>query len=231
MLLRGLVFAIGLAAGAGAAFAFAQGNQPLSVCPDRLAAGTGALHCLCPSEATATGSVWGSDVYTDDSAICRSALHAGAISTEGGAVYVVEAAGQASYPAITRNSVASAAWPSWGRSIAFRNVSEATAADGVAAVAACPANAAGLDVGTRITCGCSASASADGPVWGSGPYTGDSAFCHAARHAGRTSGNGYEIVAIVVTAGKPGYPASTRHGVAAGSWGAFSSSFEFQDPR
>jgi hypothetical protein len=231
MLFRGLVFAAGLAAGAGAALAFAQNDKSLPACPERLVAGTSAEHCVCPSEATATGSVWGSDLYTDDSAICRAALHAGAIGTDGGAVYVIEAAGQPSYPAITRNSVASAAWPAWGRSIAFRNVSEATAADRVAAVAACPANAGGLAIGTRITCGCSAPASAAGPVWGSGPYTADSAICHAARHAGRTNGNGYEVVAIVVTAGRQGYAPSTRHRVAAGSWGAFSSSFEFQDPR
>jgi len=227
MLFRALLFATGLAAGAGAALALAQDGQALPVCPDRLAAGTGGLHCVCPSEATATGSVWGSDVYTDDSAICRAALHAGMIGTEGGAVFVVEAPGQPSYPAVTRNSVAGAAWPAWGRSIAFRNVSEASAAD---SVAACPANAAGLAVGTRLTCGCSP-ASAAGPVWGSGPYTADSAICPAARHAGRTSGNGHEVVAIVVTAGKASYAASTRNGIAAGSWGPFSASFDFQDPR
>jgi hypothetical protein len=228
MLFRGLVFAAGLAAGAGAALAFGQKDEALPACPDRLAAGTSALHCLCPSEATATGSVWGADAYTDDSAICRAALHAGAIGTEGGAVHVVEAAGQPSYPAITRNSVASSAWPAWGRSIAFRSVSEAT---GVASVAACPANAGGLAVGTRVTCGCSAPASATGSVWGSGPYTADSAICYAARHAGRITGTGYEVVAIVVTAGRQSYAQSIRNGVTTGSWGTFSASFEFQDSR
>ena len=231
MLFRGLVFAAGLAAGAGGALALAQGNQAMPACPDRLAAGTGALHCVCPSEATATGSVWGSDLYTDDSAICRAALHAGAIGTEGGPVYVVEAAGQTSYPAVTRNSVAGASWPSWGRSIAFRNVSEAGANDRTSTVAACPDNAAGLAVGARVTCGCSAAASAAGTVWGSGPYTADSAICRAARHAGRTSDSALDVVMFEVTAGKQNYPASNRHGVAAGSWGAFSASFEFRDPR
>ena len=230
MLFRGLVFAAGIVAGAGAAFAYTQNVETLPVCPDRLAAGTGALHCACPSEATATGSVWGSDVYTDDSAICRAALHAGAVGTGGGPVYVVEAAGQASYPAVTRNSVAGASWPSWGRSIAFRNVSEAGANDGTSTLAACPDNAAGLAVGVRITCRCSAAASAAGTVWGSGPYTADSAICRAARHAGRTGSSGIEVVMFEVTAGEQNYPASSRHGVAAGSWGAFSGSFDFRDP-
>jgi hypothetical protein len=231
MLFRGLVFAAGLAAGAGGAFAYAQNVEPLPACPDRLATGTNALHCVCPSEATATGSVWGSDVYTDDSAICRAALHAGAVGTDGGPVYVVEAAGQTSYPAVTRNSVAGASWPSWGRSIAFRNVSKAGANDVAASVAACPDNAAGLTVGARITCRCSVATSAAGTVWGSGPYTADSAVCHAARHAGRTGDSGNEVVVFEVTAGKQNYPASTRHGVAAGSWGPFSASFDFRDPR
>lgn len=226
-MLRGLIFATCLAAGAGAAFAYAQKESDVQLCPDRLVAGTGSLLCDCPSEATATGSVWGDEVYTDDSAICRSALHAGAIGTEGGQVFVVEAPGQSAYPAVTRNSVASNAWTgAWSRSIAFRRVSEAGNAYRPIIALPCPANAGGLDMGARLQCGCSAEAAASGAVWGSGPYTGDSAICRAAVHDGAIRPGG-GTVRLRVTAGRDIYPASTRNGVAANSWGSYTKSVEF----
>ena len=226
-MLRGLIFGACLVAGAGVALAYEQKEPDAQTCPDRLVAGTGSLLCNCPSEATATGSVWGADPYTDDSAICRSALHAGAIGTEGGLVYVVEAPGRASYPAVTRNSVASGAWTSaWGRSIAFRPVSEAGDVGRQPVAQACPDNASGLDVGARLRCGCSAQAAASGAVWGSGPYTGDSAICRAAVHAGAIGADG-GMVRLRVTAGRDGYAASARNGVGAGSWGSYAKSVEF----
>jgi hypothetical protein len=206
-----------------APMAHAQSGPP-PACPDRLVAGQSSLVCACSSEATASGSVWGSDVYTDDSAICRSALHAGAIGTGGGIVWVREEGGRESYPAVTRNSVASSAWGQWTRSIAFRPADEA--GDPAKMVQACPANAGGLDVGTVVRCGCSAEATASGAVWGDDSYTADSSICRAALHAGAV-GTGGGAVELRVTAGLAGYRASTRNGVAAQSWGAFSKSFRF----
>jgi hypothetical protein len=225
-------FALAIAAGMAVASVWlsgvappaqAQAGQP-AACPDRLVAGQSSLVCACSSEATASGSVWGSDVYTDDSAICRAALHAGAIGTGGGIVWVREEGGRESYPAVTRNSVASSAWGQWTRSIAFRPAVEAV--DPAKMVQACPANAAGLDVGTSLSCGCAASAMASGTVWGSGPYTADSAICRAARHAGAVGPDG-GMVSIRVSAGRASYAASSRNGVDAAAWGAFSRSFEF----
>jgi len=226
-MLRGLIFASCLIAGAGAALAWEQKEADVPHCPERLVAGTASLLCECPTEATATGSVWGSDPYTDDSAICRAALHAGVIGTDGGMVLAVEAPGRATYPAVTRNSVASNLWSSaWGRSIAFRPISEAGERDRQPTAQACPANAGGLDIGARLDCGCSAEAAASGAVWGSEPYTGDSAICRAAVHSGAIRPGG-GIVHLRVTAGSDNYPASTRNGVSAGSWGSYAKSFEF----
>lgn len=64
-------------------------------------------------------SVWGTDVYTDDSSICTAAVHAGVITTEGGAVTVAIAPGQASYEASERNGVTASSWGEWGRSFRF----------------------------------------------------------------------------------------------------------------
>jgi hypothetical protein len=233
---RILLFAITFAAGvAGAGLALSGADAParaqpggaaLQQCPERLT-GRPSLLCDCPSEATASGSVWGADIYTDDSAICRAALHAGVIGTDGGAVHVVEAPGQDSYPAVTRNSVASNSWPSWGRSIAFRPVDEAGKDRGDTAIAACPDSATSLTIGARLSCGCDGSTVSAGSVWGSGPYTGDSSICRAALHAGATGVRG-GIVRLRVTPGEDRYVGSTQHSVSSNNWDAFSISFVFE---
>lgn len=225
-MLRGLIFGLCLISGAGAALAVGQGKEGGEACPDRLVAGQSSLLCACSSEATATGNVWGSDVYTDDSAICRSALHAGVIGTGGGDVFVVEAPGQDSYPAITRNSVASSSWPQWGRSIAFRPTAEADRADARPRLAACPTNATGLPVGTRLACTCTAAAAGTGSVWGSDPYTADSAICRAAVHAGEIRSTGGEV-RLRISAGQDRYPAGERRGVTTGAWSSYPTSLEF----
>ena len=40
------------------------------------------------------GSVWGTDMYTDDSSVCAAAQHAGKVGPAGGEVTVFAASGQ-----------------------------------------------------------------------------------------------------------------------------------------
>ena len=62
-------------------------------------------------------SVWGTDVYTDDSSICTAAVHAGKITrTAGGQVTIEIRPGQASYIGTIRNGVATIDYGSWGGS-------------------------------------------------------------------------------------------------------------------
>ena len=52
----------------------------------------------------AAGTVWGSDVYTDDSTLAAAAVHAGAVGAgETGLVKVTILPGESSYDASTRN--------------------------------------------------------------------------------------------------------------------------------
>jgi hypothetical protein len=230
-MLRSLSFIAGLALAVAAGFALPSapapasiqvpGPPPREICPERLA-GTDSLVCTCPSEATATGSVWGSDVYTDDSAICRAALHAGAIDTDGGPVWVHAAPGRDDYPAVTRNSVASGHWGQWGRSIAFDPVENA---DKTAFASPCPAVALDHPRGA-LHCVCPPEATASGSVWGSDPYAADSAICRAALHAGVIGPRGGEV-GLVIGEGAGVFPGSTRNGVASGTWGAYPTSFSF----
>jgi hypothetical protein len=61
----------------------------------------------CPPNGD-TGSVWGTDIYTDDSSVCYSAVHFGRISlTAGGSVVIEIRSGRPSYANSTRNGVTS----------------------------------------------------------------------------------------------------------------------------
>jgi molecular chaperone DnaK len=60
------------------------------------------------------GSVWGTDVYTDDSSVCTAAVHAGAITVEdGGRVTIEIRPGETAYEGSSRNGIDSADWGSW----------------------------------------------------------------------------------------------------------------------
>jgi hypothetical protein len=76
--------------------------------------------CTCPANAGAgNGSVWGSDVYTTDSNICKAAVHAGLLSASGGTVTVKKSAGCGSYTGTTANGVTSEPWGSFDSSFYF----------------------------------------------------------------------------------------------------------------
>lgn len=76
----------------------------------------GQVFCFRLTGAT-TGSVWGTDTYTDDSILARAAVHAGVINTgEEGIVEVMILPGQASYAASTQNAVASSSYAEYGGS-------------------------------------------------------------------------------------------------------------------
>lgn len=77
-----------------------------------------ALICTCSgADAGYDGRLYGTDVYTDDSYICRAAVHAGAIDAiDGGTVRVVPAPGRGAYASSERNGVRSGTWGAWGGS-------------------------------------------------------------------------------------------------------------------
>lgn len=218
------------AAPAPANRAASQSRAPRSTaiaCPRKLGAAQ-ALVCQCTAQAAATGPVWGSNLYTDDSHICRAALHAGVIGARGGMVSVREAPGQSGYASSARNGVQSGPWGAWGRSIAFRAAAAQTATRPAAAAIgrACPANATRIE--GQLECGCTAqSVAASGPVWGSGPYTADSRICRAARHAGAVGAKGGNVRVRIVP-GLRAYSGSTRNGINSSGWGSYGKAYSFE---
>ncbi|MEL6443622.1 MAG: LCCL domain-containing protein [Bacteroidota bacterium] len=62
-------------------------------------------------------TVWGTDLYTDDSSICTAAVHAGAITqATGGSVVIELRPGADGYTGSERNGVTTSNWGSWGNS-------------------------------------------------------------------------------------------------------------------
>ena len=69
---------------------------------------------------SASGTVWGSDIYTDDSAVAAAAVHAGVLNVgETKTVTITILPGQSSYSATTRHGITTRTWGSWGGSYSF----------------------------------------------------------------------------------------------------------------
>lgn len=86
----------------------------------------------CPPN-FAWGSVWGSDVYTDDSDICTAAVHAGVITqASGGTVTYEMRAGGVDYVSTERNGVTTSAYHSWPGSYIVVGAAPGTGGGGVA---------------------------------------------------------------------------------------------------
>ncbi|MCB1157116.1 MAG: hypothetical protein H7A25_01940 [Leptospiraceae bacterium] len=63
------------------------------------------------------GLLWGTDIYTTDSAICKAGLHTGLLDREkGGSLKVTLLPGQNSYSGKERNGVKSSDWGSYSSS-------------------------------------------------------------------------------------------------------------------
>lgn len=68
----------------------------------------------CPAEHEVGGTVWGTDVYTDDSSVCQAAVHAGVIATGVGGDVVVEVRpGRREYRGSVRSGVTSNDYGEW----------------------------------------------------------------------------------------------------------------------
>jgi hypothetical protein len=93
----------------------------------------------CPADCSGERAVWGTDLYTDDSSICRAAIHAGLLGVDrGGAVVLTIQPGASRYEGSVRNGVTTRSYGAWGRSFGFE--------PGAAAGLGLPAGAAAAGV-------------------------------------------------------------------------------------
>jgi hypothetical protein len=231
--------ALGLAACGGAGESAAEEPveeaPPLAdACPERVQDMRGSaapFTCSCTAEAAEAGTVWGAGPYSDDSAVCRAAMHAGLLGDEPVNVTINFLPGRDSYTASEANGVQTAEWGGWGGSFAFEGAELGEPEDDAAAAEACPDNARDLR-GTEepVKCSCSAEAAAAGSVWGTDIYTDDSSICRAAVHAGVIGGDGGDVTVTLVE-GQENYAGSAANGVDSRDYGAWSGSFAFDDTK
>ena len=100
----------------------ARSSTTAAACPATMQGQSGAVKCSCSASAAGGGGpVWGTDIYTEDSAVCRAAVHAGAIGANGGTVSIVTVGGQQKYVGSTRNGVKTDDYGPWGASYMFTN--------------------------------------------------------------------------------------------------------------
>jgi hypothetical protein len=182
--------------------------------------------CVCTLAALqSTAPLWGVDIYTDDSNICRASRHAGVIPPGGGTVRVTPRGAQQSFAAGDRNGIASANYGAYEHSFSVAASDAKSDVD----LNQCPATFEGYrSRSTALTCTCTAAMMAQGTIWGTDIYTDDSAICRAAAHAGAIRGTGGSVT-LRAAPGRQSYPASTRNGVESQQFGQWEGSFAFDN--
>jgi len=174
-------------------------------------------------------TVWGTDVYTDDSSVCTAAVHAGAITFgSGGTVTIEIRPGLSSYEGSSRYGVTTLSYGAWPGS--FVVVGGSTTVCGAPSVciggSGWGADATSLRgrIGERFKYTCPTGGTAR-TVWGTGVYTDDSSVCTAAVHAGRITLAAGGTVTIEIRRGRSSYRGTTRHGITTRPYGAWPGSF------
>lgn len=169
------------------------------------------------------GRIWGGDenIYTDDSDIATAAVHAGVLNDgQTGNVKVKFIGGMNSYPAITRNGIASISYGSYQGSYQILNGNTVKVSNKEQQA---PVNMTGYrgkngDVYTFQVTG-----KTDGRIWGGNDnvYTDDSNIATAAVHAGLVRPGETAVIKVTVMEGLSDYPSLSRNGVTSikfGSW-------------
>jgi predicted small lipoprotein YifL len=176
----------------------------------------------CPPDGTG-GSVWGVNVYTDDSSVCTAAVQVGLISfEEGGTVTIEVLEGQDVYEGGEANGVVSSRYGSWGGSFAFPDAEKLDIGSTVDWGTTARDFKGGDSMTFTVTC---PPGVAPGSLWGTGVYTEDSSICTAAVHSGVITLDAGGTVTFTLLPGQDSYEGTEANGVSSGDWGTFGGSF------
>ncbi|MDP2343969.1 MAG: LCCL domain-containing protein [Deltaproteobacteria bacterium] len=165
------------------------------------------------------GNVYGGPIYTDDSSICASAVHAGFITRAGGRTTLQVSPGQPAYSSSLKNGINSAAWGAWQGSFIITNGMPLQTSPGPQAISwSTTATTWRGQLGRRIEVRCPPGGSA-GSVYGGDPsYTDDSSICTAAVHAGRIGLGEGGVVLVEIAAGRPQFASTSANGITTRAW-------------
>lgn len=172
------------------------------------------------------GSIWGTDVYTDDSDIATAAVHAGLVKPEERAIVTVTIVESPDENiASEQNGVKSSSWS--GHPSCYILTKKSTSAM-TAPRKLSPETAVGFTgkLGRRFDI--EVVGRIDGSVWGTDVYTDDSNIATAAVHAGLVKPDERALLTLTIVESPDRHEGSTRNGVTSRSYGSFSSSFILQ---
>jgi LCCL domain len=176
------------------------------------------------------GTVWGTDIYTDDSILAVACVHAGLLQVgQKGAIKVTILPGENAYQGSTRNGVTTQNWPAWNGSYKVELGKRIRrAAPGGGGVMADPGTVQNLRGQAAKTFLFQVTGNANGAIWGTDVYTDDSALATAAVHAGLLKDGEKGVVKVTILEGQAQYTDSTRNGVASSSYGEWGGSFKVE---
>ncbi len=183
------------------------------------------------------GTVWGSNPYTDDSTLAEAAVHAGVLNDgQKGIVKVTILPGAASYTGSTRNGVGTGDWNAWDGSYRVEAAGARPGRADVLPEGVKPEADPGALVNYRGQNGKAfyfevTGNKGAGTVWGSNPYTDDSALAAAAVHAGMLADGQKGVVKVTVLPGAASYTGSDKNGVSAQNWAAWDGSYRVEAAR
>ncbi|CAF0953075.1 unnamed protein product [Adineta steineri] len=166
------------------------------------------------------GSIWGTDIYTDDSNLPLAAVHAGAVKIgETKSVTVKILPGELSYQASIRNGITSLSYGAWEGSYSFVGIPITTAI--IIPDLQIYRDRVGQTFSFMIT------GSIQGSVWGTDIYTDDSNIAVAAVHTGVVENGETKMINIKILPGRSTYQGTTQNGITSAWYNIWEGSYSF----
>ena len=175
------------------------------------------LTFVCPSTLVLNQDIWGTDVYLEESAICKAAIHAGVL-TRGttGQVTIVMGGGAESFEGTSKNGVTSLGYGPGSSTYSFVANSQAGQIDWYTTFDLVPD-----DFPSQITVVCPPKGSTDTDIWGTDVYSASSAICPAAVHAGAITLESGGRVTLTLQPKQETFVASLRNGISSRGWSSW----------
>jgi len=184
---------------------------------------------ICRITGSTSGTVWGTDVYTDDSDVATAAVHAGVLASgQTGLVKVTIVPPQSGYLSTSRNGVTSYSWGEWPGSFRVESADGAGATVSIPREMPHPDMLMSLATAPGQTFVFTVTGTTDGYLWGNEIYTTDSRLSTAAVHTGVLQPGQTGRIRVTILPGRHSYPGVNRHGVASHSWGSYPLSYNLR---
>jgi phage baseplate assembly protein gpV len=178
---------------------------------------------LCPEDGEAS-SLWGTEIYTDDSSICTAAVHMGLIDFEdGGAITMTLLEGEEEYTGSEENDIESSDWGTWSVSFSVSLTGEVIEVEWTTR-----ARDLEGEIGDTFEVLCPEDGAASS-LWGTEIYTDDSSVCTAAVHMGLIDFEDGGQITVTLLEGEKEYTGSEENDIESSNWGAWGVSFSVSE--